>query len=169
MRKGGLIMNIEGQAIVNITSYHAENLINYDHSGCAFILSENAKVTVKDIYIKNLKGNGKQAGLFYTSQDSKKIEFNAYNVTLYDLYQTDKHETSIIYIERSNNVTIDGLKLFNSGGYNTNFINLMEYSSVVFLNFEIDNFESKTAREFVNYESVLNYYNELGIIRKNNI
>jgi len=39
--------SIEGQAEVNISSYHAENLINKETSGSAFVLSENIKLTLK--------------------------------------------------------------------------------------------------------------------------
>ena len=39
--------SIEGQAEVEINSYHAENLINNRTSGSAFILSEYAKLTVR--------------------------------------------------------------------------------------------------------------------------
>jgi len=50
MREGGLIMNIEGRAKVNINSYYGENLINYETSGSAFILSDYAKLILKYIY-----------------------------------------------------------------------------------------------------------------------
>jgi len=60
------------------------------------------------MYIKNLTGSGDDDGLFYTSHDNLNIEFNANKITLYYLYQSDKHETSIIYIARNNNATIDG-------------------------------------------------------------
>ena len=61
----------------------------------------------RNIYIKKLIGNGEQDGLFYTSHDSLNIEFNAYNVTLNDLYQSNKHETSILYLEKNNFANID--------------------------------------------------------------
>jgi len=158
MRDDGLIMNIEGQAEVIITSYYAENLINKETSGSAFILSENIKLTLNNVYINNLIGNGEEGGLFYTSHDSLYIEFIANNITLYNLYQSNRHDTSIIHIEKNNNVYIDGFKLFNSGGYNTNFINMLDNSFINIYRFEVDYFESKTAKEFINYESDVNYY-----------
>jgi len=60
------------------------------------------------MYVKNLIGNGRDDGLFYTSHDSLNIQFNAYNITLYDLYQINKLETSIFYFERNNFPIIDG-------------------------------------------------------------
>jgi len=39
--------SIEGIADVNITSYHGENLINYETSGSAFVISEYVKLTLK--------------------------------------------------------------------------------------------------------------------------
>jgi len=60
------------------------------------------------MYIKKLIGNGKEDGLFYTSHDSLEVKFTANNITLYNLYQSYKHDTSIIYIEKNNNVTMDG-------------------------------------------------------------
>ena len=62
----------------------------------------------RDVYIKNLKGNGEEGGLFYTSNESSNVEFNAYNVTLHDLYQSDKLETSIIYNNTNSYVNMDG-------------------------------------------------------------
>jgi len=167
MREGGLIMNIEGQAEVEINSYHAENLINNRTSGSAFSLTDFAKLTVRDVNIKNLIGNGEEGGLFYTSIEPLNVEFYAYNVTLHDLYQSDKHETSIIYVDTNNYVSMDGIKVINSGGYNTNFINGIGRSYSEFKYLEVDNFESKTAREFVNYESDISY--ALNIPYVNNI
>jgi len=60
------------------------------------------------MYIKNLIGNGEEGGLFYTSKESLNVEFNVYNVTLNGLYQSEKHETSIIYIDTNNYVNMDG-------------------------------------------------------------
>jgi len=58
---------------------------------------------------------------------------------------------------------MDGFKIFNSGGYNTNFISIFDNTSVTLSNFEIDHFESKTTKELVNYESDVNYYDEEGL------
>jgi len=120
------------------------------------------------MYIKNLIGCGVHDGLFYYSQDSLNIEFNARNITLYDLYQSNKHKTSIFYFDKNNFANIDGLKLFNSGGYNTNFLNILENSLVNFSNFEVDYFKSKTAKEFVNFESYNAYYRDGSLILKTN-
>ncbi len=60
------------------------------------------------MYIKNLEGNGEEGGLFYTSHNSFNVEFNGYNITLYDLYQKHKSETSIFYIDKNNFPTING-------------------------------------------------------------
>jgi len=153
MREGGLIMNVEGNAEVDITTYQAEKLINRKTSGSAIILSNSVKVKIRNMYIKELIGNGEEDGLFYTSHDSTNVDFTGYNITLYNLFQLNKFETSIIYLTKNNYPIIDGLKLFNSGGYNTNFINILNHSIITLSNLEVDNFESKTNREFVNSES----------------
>jgi len=59
------------------------------------------------VYIKNLIGNGED-GLFYTSHDSLDIKFNSFNVTLHNLYQLNKYDSSIINIDKNNNVTMEG-------------------------------------------------------------
>jgi len=59
------------------------------------------------MYIDNLIGNGENDGLFYTSHDSKNIIFKAKNVTLDNLYQKNQFDSSLIYIERNNNVTMN--------------------------------------------------------------
>jgi len=51
MRGGGLIMNIEDHAEVQINSYYAENLINYETSGSAFIISEYGKLIIKYVIL----------------------------------------------------------------------------------------------------------------------
>ena len=60
------------------------------------------------MYIKNLIGNGNYGGLLYHCDESLNIEFIANNITLYNLYQLNRHITSIIYIERNNRVYMDG-------------------------------------------------------------
>jgi len=60
------------------------------------------------MFIKNLVGCGVHDGLFYYSQDSLNVEFNAYNLTLYNLYQSNKHKTSIFYFDKNNFANIDG-------------------------------------------------------------
>jgi len=60
------------------------------------------------MYLKNLIGNGGSGGLFYTSHDSFDVEFNSYNVTLYDLYQLSRYDTSIIYIDKNNYFNMNG-------------------------------------------------------------
>jgi len=59
------------------------------------------------MYINNLKGNGEEGGLFYTSKDSFNINFSGYNITLNNLYQLNKSETSIIYIDKNNFPSFD--------------------------------------------------------------
>jgi len=39
--------SIEGEAEVNINTYHAENLINNETSGSAIILTDNVKLIIK--------------------------------------------------------------------------------------------------------------------------
>jgi len=158
MRDGGLIMSIEGKAIVDILSYYAENLINTKTSGSAFVLSNSPKLTMKDVYIKKLKGSGNSGGLFYTADNSVDIEFIANNITLYDLYQSSRHTTAIIDIPNKNKAYMDGVKIFNSGGYNTIFIHMSEDSYANLSNFEVDNFKSYTIREFVKYDSTKNFH-----------
>jgi len=160
MRDGGLFMNIEGHAKVNVTNYYAENIINNENSGALFILSENVVLTINDVYVRNLIGNGDKGGLFYTSHDSINIEFNAYNVTLYDLYQLNEQETSILYFEKNNFAYIKYLYLYNSGGYNTNFVNILDNSYITISHLEVDYFESKTTKEFMNVESEKVYTDE---------
>jgi len=58
-------------------------------------------------YIQNLIGNGDQGGLFYTSNNSLDVKFTANNVTLYNLYQSNKQETSIFFIGKNNTIRID--------------------------------------------------------------
>jgi len=152
MREGGLIMNVEGQAEVDLNTYYGENLINYELSGSAFVASENVKLNVSNVYIKNLIGNGAHDGLFYTSHDVENIEFNADNITLYDLYQSSPHESSILNFERGDSPIMNNIKIYNSGGYNTCFINMDSNGIISLSNFEVDYFESKTSREFINSE-----------------
>ncbi|OUM57802.1 hypothetical protein PIROE2DRAFT_17101 [Piromyces sp. E2] len=52
--------------------------------------------------INKLIGNG-EYGLFYTSHDSKNINFSALNVTLNGLYQLSERESTFFYIETKNN------------------------------------------------------------------
>ena len=54
-------------------------------------------------------GHGEQYdGLFYTSHDSRDIEFTVYNMTLNNLKQLSKSESSIFYIDKNNIVNMDG-------------------------------------------------------------
>lgn len=62
-----------------------------------------------NLYIDNLMGHGEQYdGLFYTSHDSRDIEFTVYNMTLNNLKQLSKSESSIFYIDKNNIVNMDG-------------------------------------------------------------
>jgi len=60
------------------------------------------------MYIIGLIGNGEKDGLFYTSHDSLSVEFSGYNITLYNLYQLNIFESSIIYLEKNNYPIFDG-------------------------------------------------------------
>jgi len=55
-----------------------------------------------------LIGHGDLEGLFYTAHDSFGVVFKASNVELNNLYQLSMSETSIIYAEKNNNVTLEG-------------------------------------------------------------
>jgi len=52
MRSNGLLMNIEGEAEVEITSYYAKNLINKETSGSIFYITDNVKLSIRNVYIK---------------------------------------------------------------------------------------------------------------------
>ena len=59
------------------------------------------------MYIEDLMGCGEEDGLFYTTHDSSEIDFNGYNITLDNLYQSGKSDTSIMYIENNNHATLN--------------------------------------------------------------
>ena len=57
------------------------------------------------MYINKLIGNG-ELGLFYTSHDSKNVEFSASNVVLNELYQLSNKENTIFYVEEKNKINL---------------------------------------------------------------
>jgi len=60
------------------------------------------------MYINNLVGHGEKDGLFYTSYDSVDVAFTAYNMTLNNLYQLSKSESSIISVDKNNDIHMNG-------------------------------------------------------------
>jgi len=59
------------------------------------------------LYLKNLIGSGEDDGLFYTSYEPLDVEFIAKNITLENLYQLNKFDSSIIYIETNSKAIIE--------------------------------------------------------------
>ncbi|OUM70449.1 hypothetical protein PIROE2DRAFT_56760 [Piromyces sp. E2] len=119
MKQGGLIMNLEKFANVMIEDYYAENLINMEHAGCAFILSDYAKLFIRNMEINKMKGNSID-GLFFFTLNSMGIVFDAYNVTLNDLYQINGREPAVLFwSENKVKLTAEKIKVTNSGGVNS--------------------------------------------------
>ncbi|OUM56931.1 hypothetical protein PIROE2DRAFT_65292 [Piromyces sp. E2] len=107
MRLGGLIMNLEKSANVIIENYYAENLINPDSAGCAFIVSDYVRLTIRNMEINKIRGRNID-GLFLFTYKGSDIVFNVYNVTLNDLYQYNARETaSFIWLEDGSSGNIE--------------------------------------------------------------
>ncbi|KAL6612841.1 7 transmembrane sweet-taste receptor of 3 GCPR-domain-containing protein [Neocallimastix sp. 'constans'] len=149
---GGLIMNIENQVEVIIEWYTGENLINRYGSGSAFNLSNRATLTLTNIKINNLIGND-IGGLFYNSQNSYYITLSAKNITLNNLYQLNRKESTLMYFDTNNIVNFVNLIITNSGGFQTSVIDQHETSIVKITNFEIDNYKSEVNKELIFFDS----------------
>ncbi|ORX76364.1 hypothetical protein BCR32DRAFT_271328 [Anaeromyces robustus] len=154
MKGGGLIMNIEKYVSAKVELYHAENLINHYSSGSAFILSNYASLTIRNLEIYNMVGNGPENdGLFYHSHDSSFITLNVNGLRLNNLRQESKRDSTIIFIDYKNIATFENVEVINCGGYQTSLIYQQGDSLVRLTNFQVDGYKSILPKELIGYVS----------------
>ncbi|ORX42562.1 hypothetical protein BCR36DRAFT_416049, partial [Piromyces finnis] len=153
MTLGGLIMCLEKFSNVQIENYYAENLINNKGPGCAFIVSDYSKLSIRNVEIDKMRGKTTD-GLFIFSYRVSSVTLDVYNVKLNDFYQlSDKESATFIWIDDNVHGNIEKVKITNSGGYQSTLMHLIGKGHITIRDMEVNNFYSNTAIDFIRYES----------------
>jgi predicted outer membrane repeat protein len=153
MTSGGLILHLSNFASADIENYYAENLISNNVSGGAFYLADNSKLTIKNIEINKILGNGID-GLFITSYNAIDINISVTNYTLNDLKQNySRQSAAFIWFDLKTTASFKHGNITNVNGENINLMYISDSCKVDIEDLYVDNFFSKTARALINSHS----------------
>ncbi|ORX52522.1 hypothetical protein BCR36DRAFT_30734 [Piromyces finnis] len=148
----GHFLGLLGYIDITIEDIYCENINSYITDGSLFFINEDSKISMKNINLSNIYGNGIGA-LFFNCVNNNNLVVTIDTVVIKDSYQASIRSSSILlWLSSGVHMKLSNVKVINSGGYYVSFLTQFDLTNLEINNLYVDGFNSKIPSAFFDNE-----------------